>query len=53
VSPIANITFRSLGTGQQLACFERQTRGQIKRLIANPPAGFGFVAYEVIVSPCV
>jgi hypothetical protein len=34
---LLTVTFRSRRTGQELACFERQTRAQAERLLASPP----------------
>ena len=49
----ANVTFRSQGNGEELACFERQTRRQVQLLMAHPPASLRFAAYEMVVTPFV
>jgi hypothetical protein len=51
--PTSKVTFRSQRNGQELACFERQTRRQVELLMAHPPASTRFTAYEVVVTPYV
>jgi hypothetical protein len=50
-SSYANVTFRSQGNGEELACFERQTRRQVELLMAHPPVSLRFAAYEMVVTP--
>jgi hypothetical protein len=33
----STVTFRSGRTGEELACFEHQSRRQVERLLAEPP----------------
>jgi hypothetical protein len=47
----AKVTFRSQRTGEDLACFEHQTRRQVELLMAHPPASTRFTPYEVVVTP--
>ena len=46
----AKVTFRSQRTGQELACFDHQTRRQVELLMAHPPASTRFTPYEVVVT---
>jgi hypothetical protein len=50
-SSFANVTFRSRRNGEELACFERQTRRQVELLMAHPPTSLRFAAYEMVVTP--
>jgi hypothetical protein len=47
----ARVTFRSQRNGEELACFEHQTRRQVELLMAHPPASTRYIAYEVVVTP--
>jgi hypothetical protein len=47
----ANVTFRSQRNGEELACFERQTRRQVELLMAHPPTSLRYAAYEMVVTP--
>jgi hypothetical protein len=49
----ANVTFRSQRNGEELACFERQTRRQVELLMAHPPTSLRYAAYEMVVTPFV
>jgi hypothetical protein len=50
---VSTVTFRSQRNGQELACFERQTRRQVELLMSHPPAATRYTAYEVVVTPIV
>lgn len=50
-SSYANVTFRSQRNGEELACFEHQTRRQVELLMAHPPTSLRFAAYEMVVTP--
>jgi hypothetical protein len=50
-SAFATVTFRSQRNGEELACFEGQTRRQVELLIAHPPTSLRFAAYEMVVTP--
>ena len=50
-SAFANVTFRSQRNGEELACFERQTRRQVELLMAHPPMSLRFATYEMVVTP--
>ena len=47
----ATVTFRSQRNGEELACFERQTRRQVELLMAHPPTSLRYAAYEMVVTP--
>ena len=49
-STTAKVTFRSQRNGQDLACFEHQTRRQVELLLTHPPAATRFTPYEVVVT---
>jgi hypothetical protein len=52
IAPItAKVTFRSQRNGQELACFEHQTRRQVELLMSHPPSATRFTDYEVVVTP--
>jgi hypothetical protein len=48
---ISKVTFRSTRTGEELACFEHQTRRQVELLMAHPPAATRYAPYEIVVTP--
>jgi hypothetical protein len=50
-SQISKVTFRSQRNGQELACFEHQTRRQVELLMAHPPASTRYTDYEMVVTP--
>jgi hypothetical protein len=52
-SPISKVVFRSQRNGQELACFEHQTRRQVELLMAHPPASTRYTAFEMVVTPYV
>jgi hypothetical protein len=52
-SPASKVTFRSQRTGEELACFEHQTRRQVELLVAHPPASTRFTPFEMVVTPYV
>jgi len=49
-SPVSTVTFRSQRTGEELACFEHQTRRQVELLMAHPPASTRFTPFEMVVT---
>jgi hypothetical protein len=49
--PVSKVTFRSQRTGEELACFEHQTRRQVELLVAHPPASTRYTAFEMVVTP--
>jgi hypothetical protein len=47
----ATVTFRSQRNGEELACFEHQTRRQVELLMAHPPTSLRYAEYEMVVTP--